>query len=355
LPIPEIRIVSYADFAYKTSPATARVISLSLFGGLAFGFAMGFVREKLDRAVRTRKDVEGLLKRECVAMVPMIGADERPRAPRRLGRRRIFASRIELPFSVDLGEERAFSFCATGARPLIDAPFSQYAETIRGLKLSTDAHSAKAESKVIGFTSSLPGEGKSTIASALAGLSGLVGARTILIDCDLRNSALSQSLTPDATSGLLEVISGSLSLESVIWRDIETGIDFLPMVHTTALSNTTQILAGESMRHLFDELRQHYEYIVVDLSPVLPVVDVRATTEFIDFYFFVIEWGATPVETVRDALESAFEVYQNTAGFVINKVNLKRINRYSDYHVGYDRPPYLEKSLKEKWGRIYSA
>jgi succinoglycan biosynthesis transport protein ExoP len=218
---------------------------------------------------------------------------------------------------------------------LIDAPFSGFAESIRALKMSADAQTKRSGARVIGFTSSLPQEGKSTIAAAFGGLAGLVGAKVIVVDCDLRNPALSRYLTPRAKAGLLEVMSGELSVASVVWREPCTGIDFLPAVNVQRLSQTAQLLSAAPMTQLFEDLRSRYDYVVVDLSPLLPVVDVRATTELIDFYFFVVEWGRTQSEVVREALNSARKVYEKTLGFTLNKVNQKAIGRYSSYYGAY--------------------
>jgi polysaccharide biosynthesis transport protein len=337
-PIPETRVVSYAQAAYQSYPSYSRIMTLSIFGGIFFGFGVAFLREKLDRAFRTGVEVESLLGRECLAMVPEL----EHKASQASGRLAIES------YNFDPAGERIIMDVPLAARTLFEAPFSPFTETIRALKMSADAHGRGAPSRVIGVTSSLPLEGKSTIATALAGLSGLVGAKTILVDCDLRKPALSQLFAPSANAGILEVISGEASLEDVIWAEPSAGFDFLPAINFLGHSNTAQLLAAEPMKRLFEELKKRYEYVIVDLSPVLPVVDVRATVEFIDFYFFIIEWGRTRFEVLRDAMNSSHEIYQNTLGFVLNKVDLKVIHRYYNYHAGYDRISYYGGSNEKR-------
>ena len=95
---------------------------------------------------------------------------------------------------------------------MIKSPFSRYAEAIRSIKLAIDLSNGSVNGgQVIGFTSSLPNEGKSTISASLALLVAQAGARVILVDCDLRNPALTRKLAPGANSGFLEVISGAVS------------------------------------------------------------------------------------------------------------------------------------------------
>jgi polysaccharide biosynthesis transport protein len=239
-------------------------------------------------------------------------------------------------------EERVIRSIPAPARTLLEDPFSRFAETIRALKMSADARGDGSESQVIGLTSSLPQEGKSTVAVALAAVAGLVGAKVILVDCDLRNPALSLYLAPGAKAGLLEAMSGEASIESVVWREPSTGMDFLPAANVRGLSNTAQLLSTGAMRQLFDNLRRKYDYVVVDLSPLLPVVDVRATVGFVDFYFFIIEWGRTQFEIIGEALNSGPDVYKKTLGFALNKVNQNAIGRYYNYDRVYGQSPFLE-------------
>lgn len=89
--------------------------------------------------------------------------------------------------------------------------------------------------------------------------------------------------------------------------------------------------ASPAAKSLIDELRKTYDYIVVDLSPLVPIVDVRATAELVDGYVFVVEWGRTKREVAKRALSQASEVYDNMLGAVINKADVNRLSRYEGY------------------------
>lgn len=323
-PIPETRVVSYATYAGKSSPQTGRVLVLSLLGGLALGVAFGALRELLDRAFRTARQAQSALRLECIAMVPLV--NYQPRFIQKLLPGPERREPVIDPKQRQLAVRGLNLF-----RMVSNDPFSQFAEAIRAIKLAADA-SIPSKSKVIGLTSSLPKEGKSTIAAALAAQIGQVGCRVVLVDCDLRNPALSRSLAVDASGGILDVLDGSQSLESVLCRDPVTGIAFLPAVNTHMVANTDRILSSGEMKRLFDVLKAQYEYIIVDLSPLAPVVDVRATTDLIDAYVFVVEWGMTKVEMVQQTLAQAGRVYSNMLGVVLNKVNMSAIRRYDAEH-----------------------
>jgi Mrp family chromosome partitioning ATPase len=107
---------------------------------------------------------------------------------------------------------------------------------------------------------------------------------------------------------------------------------FLPTVMKSRLAQTNEILSSDATRKLFDALRLMYDYVVVDFSPLAPVVDVRATANLVDTYVFVIEWGRTHTSVVRRTLETAPSVADNLLGVVLNKTDLKLLRGY-DAHL----------------------
>jgi polysaccharide biosynthesis transport protein len=347
-PIPETRVVAYATYAYKSFPSTGRVFTLSLLGGMAFGVGLGMLREIMDRSFRTGRQTQAALQMECLALIPLVKENEQ--AGTSIKQKLLGANRRR-DLITDPRSRRIISETSNIFRLVSDDPFSRFAEAIRGIKQAADVRGADSPkgigktSKVIGITSSVPREGKSTIAAALSGLIAEVGGKVILVDCDLRNPSLSRSLAPDAAVGLLEVVSGRQSLDKAIWNDPVTGMAFLPTVNSFGVPNTDQILGSEGMKILFEVLRSNYEYVVVDLSPLAPVVDVRATTNIIDFYVFVVEWGATKIDLAQQALLEAHRVYDSVLGVALNKVDMSVIKRYDSerslyysnkYYSGHD-------------------
>ena len=216
----------------------------------------------------------------------------------------------------------------------VDSPFSSFAESIRVIKVAVDLAEIVRANKVIGFTSSLPNEGKSTLATSLALLTAQAGRSVILVDGDLRNPSLTRALAPSAQAGIIEVISEKAAIEDVIWwSDPKVNLSFLPAVMKSRVAHTNEILASEATKTLFDDLRQRYEYIIVDLSPLAPVVDVRTTTHFINSYVCVIQWGSTKIDVVKRALADAPGIYEKLIGTVLNKADISKLSRY-DAHRG---------------------
>jgi succinoglycan biosynthesis transport protein ExoP len=327
-PIAEARVITPAMRPMTSSqPKVPIVAATSLIGGLLLAFGCAILRDNADRMFRTVGQVEAALQLDCIAVVPTIKRPtDRTSSPVThvrdvLGRRTIVCDR-NLSWHV------------------ANAPFSRFSEAIRSIKMSADLLEISKSTKVLGVTSSLPNEGKSTIATALALSIAQGQSRVILVDCDLRNPTLTRELTPDAAVGLLDVLSDRTRLEEAVWTDPSTNLIFLPMVMKTRVAHTGDILGAAPTKKLFESLREQYDYVVVDLSPLAPVIDVRATPGFIDSYVYVIEWGRTKIDVVEHALESARGVYGSILGVVLNKVDMNVLRRFEHYHVDYYSDEY---------------
>jgi exopolysaccharide transport family protein len=325
-PISEARIISPAiPPQRKTKPKSLLVLALGLFGGIALGAGLGLLRDMMDRVFRTTAQVESILHLPCLSLVP--------RVKDTANKKSIF-SRV--------GRENDKDFSPQAIRrnsgilwTATEMPLSRFAESIRSIKLAIDLNPTKTSNKVVGITSALPNEGKSTISISLAQLIGHAGKRIIIVDCDLKNPSLSTELAPNASAGIIEVISGAKTLEEAVWRDTKTNLEFLPVVKRNSLVHTSEILSAEQTRTLFDKLRASYDYIIVDLPPLAPVVDVRATTQLVDCFILVVEWGRTKIDVVQHALHTAPNVYETLIGTVLNKTDMKALKRYNGYQNDY--------------------
>src|SRR5581483_11437636 len=136
-------------------------------------------------------------------------------------------------------------------------PFSAFSESIRSIKVAIDMSPTVTGGRIIGFTSSVPGEGKSTTCAAVARWVATTGAKTLLVDCDLRNPTLSRALSPRTPAGLLQVVNGQSTFEKAIWTDGETGMKFLPAASasTARLALSSEILGAVQTRKFLDSLR----------------------------------------------------------------------------------------------------
>jgi polysaccharide biosynthesis transport protein len=321
-PITEARVISRATRPLeKSRPKTMLVLALVCIGGIGVGAGVGFIREVVDRVFRTTGQVETALKAPCVALVPLVDAA--------LSSEAVDGHELSAP-----GESKSIARDGSVCWMVAEQPLSRFAEAIRSVKLAADLNGTN-KGKVIGFTSALPNEGKSTVAAALALLVAQVGGKVIIVDCDLRNPSLSRTLAPKATLGIVDVLAGEQSLDDAIWRDGPGGMAFLPAVSRSRLFHTSEILASEPVKQLIYDLRESHDYVVVDLPPLAPLIDVRATSHLVDGYFLVIEWGRTKIDVVQHALNSAPLVYENLLGTILNKANMELVGRHEMHRGKY--------------------
>src|SRR5258708_18225993 len=158
------------------------------------------------------------------------GRDVEPVAVKREPKLDDFRHENQIPKEIKWSDKGQQTIVATPGiySAIVDSPFSAYCEAIRSVKIAIDLSPTVAGGRIIGFTSSVPNEGKSSTAAAVARLVAQTRAKSLLVDCDLRNPTLSRSLSPGAASGLLEVVRGESTLEKAIWSDRVTGMRFLP-------------------------------------------------------------------------------------------------------------------------------
>jgi polysaccharide biosynthesis transport protein len=335
-PITEARIISSAaPPSQKSKPKDLLVLAMSLLGGLGLGIGLGVLRDQMDRVFRTGKQLESALQVPCVALIPLVknGKTSQPWY-------QTIADRSLKKNGVTSDDPAVF-------RTVIDSPLSSFAEAIRSIKLTIDLHMDARPCKVVGITSTLPDEGKSTIASALAHLIAQVGGRVLLVDCDLRNPTLSRMLGSSATFGVFDVISKRTPIAEAILREPKSNLAFLPAGKRIPLFLTSEVLAGESISKLFEVLRQNYNYILVDLPPLTPIIDVRASTHFVDAYLLTVEWGRTKIDAVEQSLGSVPNIYESLIGTVLNKTDMETIGRYDitgryDRNNNYSRYGYID-------------
>jgi polysaccharide biosynthesis transport protein len=320
IPSSDARVITRATRPYgKSSPKIPLVLGGAIFIGLFLGCGIGIWREVADRTFRTSKHVEENLGATCLGIVPLL--------------------HVAKPSQAKLSEERRERLkIIRDASPMwasVDSPFSRFAEAVRGLKVAADLSKSGDSHQVIGITSSVPGEGKSTIAAALAASIARGGRRVMLIDCDLRNPSLSAKLAPGAEKGIVEILHGEAWLDSVAWCEGSIKLTFLPAVISSRLTHSSEILASEAARRVFEVLREAYDYVIVDLPPLAPVVDVRAMSHLVDSFIFVVEWGRTKIDVADHALDKARSVYDNLLGVVLNKADMKTIGRYEGNRRNY--------------------
>lgn len=317
-PITEARVISEAiPPKDKSWPKTSIVLLGAIAGGLFAGLGAAFAREQLDTVVRTSEQGEAILGVECLGLLPSledvapVTQQPRPRPATASGA----AVQGKQPFTVT---DPPSSF-------VLQAPFSHFAETLRSVKISLGS---KADGcQVLGVISTLPGEGKTTVAANLALLTAQTGARVLLIDADLRTTSLTARLTPRAQIGLLEVLTRRVALADAVWQDATTALKVLPAVSRSSIAHTNEVISSTPMAELLRQARKDFDYVILDLPPLAPIVDVRAAARLIDDFLLVVEWGKTQEGALRRAVTRSASVHPKLVGFVLNKVDIASYRR----------------------------
>jgi len=319
-PIAKARVISKA--MEPTSPSRPRkslVLGLSLVLGIFAGVGFGGLQEFRERFFRTGEDVRAGLDLSFFGYLPRIG-----------GKSKRSQGSIPAELPADSGPEQLPDMPRI-LRIAANAPSSSFAETLRNAKLASDIVLQGKESKVLSFLSVLPREGKTTVAANFAELLAASGVRTLLIDGDLRNPSLSRSLSLTSQKGLVEVIVGEARWQDVIMVSRKTGLAIIPAVVRGRVSHTSELLSGPSMRELISEARKVYDYIVIDLPPIGPVVDAKAFEPLADGFVMVAEWGATPRALVRTTLNEEPQIAEKVLGIILNKTDMKKLARYGKF------------------------
>jgi succinoglycan biosynthesis transport protein ExoP len=322
-PVGKIRIISDATMPKSAaSPRTAIVLGLSLVLGVLMGAGVGGLNEFKERFFRTGEDVRDRVGLKFLGYLPTIGGKVGKDDKSDNGQADVKTAKSKTAKSLSAAEKRA------RMRVSIEAPASMFSETLRNAKIAFDVVMEGEASRVIGVISVLPGEGKSMIAANLAGLLAANGSKTLLIDGDLRNPGLSRSLGMEAEHGLMEAVVNGQNWQSVGKIDRQTKLVIVPTVLRGHFSHTSELLSSAGMRRFIDNAKETFEYIIVDLPPLGPVVDAKAFAPLVDGFVLVTEWGRTPRAMVQSMLSSEPYIANKIVGAVLNKVDLKKLAKY---------------------------
>ncbi|WP_395773993.1 polysaccharide biosynthesis tyrosine autokinase [Agrobacterium pusense] len=315
-PVTEARVISKAVPPRTPSkPNKALILALFMIMGAAAGGGVAMFREFRDRFFRTGEQVRDVLGLEFLGNTPLVpnkvAADTEPKGQEG-------GSTVTRPSGV--------------ARYAVDHPLSSFAETLRSTRLAIDLGiAAKSGARVVGVVSALPSEGKSTISINLAQLLAAQGARVLLLDADIRNPGATRALARHATAGLLEVLLEGRSIRDALVHDEKTRLAFLPTVVKQRVPHSSELLTSAQMHRLLAEASGAFDYIIVDLPPLGPVVDARAMAGRIDGFVFVTEWGKTARRAVRNTIENEVQIRKKCLGVILNKVDTEKLKLYRAY------------------------
>lgn len=287
------RILSNAVLpSFPSEPRKSLILAMSIILGGMVGAGGALIWEMRQNGYRTGTDLEGDTGLPVMGLIPLI-----PTKNRRS--------------SVDY---------------LADKPTSAAAEAIRNLRTSVLLSGLEKTPKVIMSTSSLPGEGKTTMSFALAqNLVGL-GKKVLLIEGDMRRLVFSQYLDVKDAKGLISVLSNDISLADAVIHDPTIGADILVSEPTKV--NAADVLSSQRFDEFIAETRDAYDFVIIDSPPVLVVPDARVLANKVDTVLFTVLWDTTTKTQVRDALRMFETVGASVNGLILNQIDPKGMKSY---------------------------
>lgn len=169
--------------------------------------------------------------------------------------------------------------------------------------------------KCIGVTSPTPGDGKSTTASNLAISLAQIGKRVLLMDCDMRLPTIATKFRVKAVPGLSDFLVGQARIEDVIRTVDSCDLHILPSGNIPP--DSTGLLEAKQLESLFSALRGVYDYVIVDLPPVVTVPDAVILSKYLDGYLLTIRQRQTVHRAVKEMMRQLQLADANVIGFVL--------------------------------------
>jgi capsular exopolysaccharide synthesis family protein len=204
-------------------------------------------------------------------------------------------------------------------------PLSLFAESLRSLRAGLRS-ATPAAPRIIHITSAVPGEGKSTVAAALATSAAVAGLRTILVDLDIRNSSVSNLFDLQPAKGVVDVLQGN----SMISNALQT-MDQLPLtIMGVGFSSRLKpdMIGTPQFGAMIQKLADDFDLVILDSPPILAVSDAVLIASAADATLFVVRWRTTPKDIVKQGVKVLRASRANLAGVVFNRIDMSKARQY---------------------------
>jgi len=269
----------------KVGPKTTRNVGLGAVVGLILGIGLAVLRDRLDNTVKTRQQVIEASEAAAVGAVPF--DSDRSKHP-----------------LVSFGEGHSSS-----------------AEAYRQIRTNLQFLDVDNPPRVLVVSSAIPGEGKTTTAVNLGFALAEAGHRVALVEADMRRPRAARYLQLVETVGLSNVLSGAASLDDVLQATGSQSVSVL--ASGPHPPNPSELLGSSQMKHVLEELRRRFDYVVLDAPPLLPVTDSVVLTNLADGALLVARHGHTKRDQLARAVENLRAIDGRVLGTILNMVPVK--------------------------------
>jgi succinoglycan biosynthesis transport protein ExoP len=280
-----------------SSPNKNRVMTMALVIGLLLGVGGAWAKEKLNAGFTTQRQVEQLLELPLLASVNMMTSVDRT----------IDGKVVSIPYYQ------------------IAMPLSRFSEAQRSLRSGIQMTDVDEPPKVIQLTSTVPEEGKTTIAISLAVSAATSGLKVLIIDADLRHSSITRFFGLQKAHGLVDLLIDGAQPQDIIAFSKDAKLWVLPVGSKTR--NPADLLGSDRMKLLLETCRNSFDYVVIDTPPIGPVIDPIIVSQLVDKIVYVVRWASTARELVHQSMQR-LPGQRKIAGIVFNQVNESEAQKY---------------------------
>jgi capsular exopolysaccharide synthesis family protein len=290
-------------------PNKRLIVGLSLLGALLAGVSLALLLERLDNTVKSSHEVENRLG------VPALGVLNITKVKRGAQLERIF----------------------------LDDPQTSFSEAIRTIRSGVMLSAIDSPRKIVLVTSSIPEEGKTTVASNLAFALGQV-KKTLLIDADMRRPKIGRVLGGAGSNllGLSQLVAGEAQFERCLYP-VAQGSQLSVLPSGRIPPNPLELLASHGFAAMLQKLAQTFDMIVIDSPPVQLVSDALVLSNLASEVVYVVKADDTPYPLARQGIRRLRRVNAPILGVVLNQLDPVKADRYYGEYSGYGQRYYNRK------------
>ncbi|MEH6447374.1 MAG: polysaccharide biosynthesis tyrosine autokinase [Oleispira sp.] len=299
------RIVDTAVMsAIPIKPKKKLIVLLVLVVSLMFGIALAFLLDALDATIKHADDVDHKLGFSMLGLLPLLPVNA-PNSPPEKAAVRAFAQ----------GEHVGFK------------------ESVRTLRTSLTLASLEKPVQTLLFTSTIPGEGKTTTSVNLASAYGQM-EKVLLIDADMRRPTVAKQLQlPQGSRGLSNAVAYPETLDESIHTIADLGIDVMPA--GAIPPNPLELLSSKNFTDILEQLKGRYQRIIIDSAPMQAVSDALYLSTLSDGVVYVIKADSTKDKLIKTGLGRLEDSNARILGVVLNQVDIEKEARYGGNYGGY--------------------
>lgn len=294
-PVINARVMSEARPALEASfPIPSIFYGLAGLFGVFVGIGLALMNEMANQRIRSATELEMFTKAPCYGLSP---------------------------FHKGLKANEA-------SRYILSSKAVKDAELVRSIRATTNLRAKEgAKPKIITMTSSVPGEGKTTLSTWLSVLSARTGEKVIVIDCDFRKATLHTAFNHKNTVNLVDYLSGETSLEDVIYRQDPSGVHAI--FGKNVPGQALELINSKRMRTLIQSLGKAYDLVILDCPTALAVSDALYLAKQSDLTLYNVAWNQTEKETIMAGLKQFKEADIHALAVILSKVDRKQYEHYA--------------------------